>query len=65
MDELDDFDIGSEPRCEVCGTVMRTVDGGYRCGGCGWEIDIPWMTSSLSRIERPTSGDDLPGIRGG
>lgn len=54
----DDFDIGSQPRCEVCGTVMRTVDGGYRCGGCGWELDIPW-------IERPTGGDDLPGIYGG
>lgn len=52
----DDFDIGSEPRCEVCGTVMRTIDGGYICGGCGWEIDIPW-------IEHPGSGD-TPGIRG-
>ena len=54
----DDLDIGSEPRCEVCGTVMRTVDGGYVCGGCGYEIDIPW-------IERPGDGDDLPSIRGG
>lgn len=54
----DDLDIGSEPRCEVCGTVMRTVDGGYLCGGCGWELEIPW-------IERPTAGDDLPGIGGG
>lgn len=55
---MDDFDIGSEPRCEVCGTVMRTVDRGYQCGGCGWEIDIPW-------IERPVAADDLPGVRGG
>lgn len=56
-DEFDDLDIGVEPRCEICGIVMRTVDGGYRCGGCGYEIDIPW-------IEAPR-GDDLPGIRGG
>ncbi|MFB8893589.1 hypothetical protein [Microbacterium plantarum] len=58
VQEDDDFDIGSEPRCEVCGTVMRTVDGGYQCGGCGWELDVPW-------IERPTGGDNLPGIHGG
>ncbi|QLD10865.1 hypothetical protein [Microbacterium oleivorans] len=54
----DEFDIGAEPRCEVCGTVMRTVDGGYRCGGCGWELEIPW-------VERPPAGEDLPGIHGG
>ncbi len=53
----DDLDVGSEPRCEVCGTVMRTVDGGYICGGCGYQIDIPW-------IERPTDGDLLRGIQG-
>ncbi|WP_157096551.1 hypothetical protein [Microbacterium arborescens] len=54
----DYLDIGSEPRCEVCGTVMRTVDRGYICGGCGYEVDVAW-------IERPTEGDDLPGIHGG
>ncbi len=56
--DVDEFDIGADPRCEVCGTVMRTVDGGYRCGGCGWELDIPW-------VERLAAGDDLPGVRGG
>jgi len=53
----DDFDIGSEPRCEVCGTVMRTVDGGYLRGGCGWELDIPW-------IERPTMATTCPASAG-
>lgn len=53
----DDFDIGSEPRCEACGTVMCTVDGGYQCGACGYELDIPW-------VERPRDGDELPGIHG-
>lgn len=57
MDQ-DDLDIGAAPRCEVCGTVMRAVDGGYRCGGCGWELDVPW-------VERPRDGDELPGIHGG
>lgn len=38
-----ELDIGAEPRCGACGTVMYTVDGGYRCRGCGYEIDIPWM----------------------
>lgn len=41
-----DFYDGAQPTCDLCGTVMRTVDGGYACGGCGYEIDIPW-------IERP------------
>lgn len=53
----DELDIG-EPRCEVCGTVMYVIDGGYRCRGCGHELGIPW-------VERPTGGDDLPGIHWG
>lgn len=55
---MDDDDIGEEPRCEVCGTVMHIVDGGYRCRGCGNMVDIPW-------VERPRGGDDLPGLLGG
>jgi tRNA(Ile2) C34 agmatinyltransferase TiaS len=53
----DELDLGAEPHCPVCGTVMRTADGGYRCGGCGHWVDIPW-------VEAPRS-DDLPGIHGG
>lgn len=53
---MDDDDFG-EPSCEVCGTVMYVIDGGYLCRACGFEVDIPW-------VEHP-GGDDLPGIRGG
>lgn len=47
------FDVGSEARCEICGTVMHTVDGCYWCSGCRWELAIPWA-------ERPAGGDGLP-----
>lgn len=53
----DDLDAGAEPRCEVCGTVMHVVDGGYQCRGCGHSLEIPW-------VERPTGADDLPGAWG-
>lgn len=55
---VDPDGLVAEPQCEVCGTVMRTVDGGYQCGGCGWELDTPW-------IERPPQADELGAIRGG
>ena len=51
------IDDPGEPRCEVCGTVMHVVDGGYRCRGCNSTLDIPWM-------ERPTDSDALPGVFG-
>ncbi len=54
----DGFDDGEQPTCDVGGTVMRTVDGGYQCCGCGYEVHIPW-------VERPTDADDVPGVRGG
>jgi tRNA(Ile2) C34 agmatinyltransferase TiaS len=54
---MDDLDAGQQPRCEICGTVMHAVDGGYRCRGCGHWVHIPW-------VEAPRA-DDLPGIRGG
>lgn len=54
----DSLCVATEPRRTVCGTVMRTADGGYQCGGCGREIDMP-------SIERPAGGDHLPGIMGG
>lgn len=53
---LDEFDGGEQPRCSKCGTVMRDVDSGYECGGCGWFQDVPW-------VERPEAADDLPNIR--
>lgn len=53
----DELDIG-EPRCEVCGTIMHTIDGGFECRWCGHREELPW-------VERPTDGDDLPGISGG
>lgn len=37
---------------------MRTVDGGYQCGGCGYEISVPW-------IARRRDAADLPGTYGG
>lgn len=37
---------------------MHPTDGGYQCRYCGHFEDIPW-------IERPTAGDELPGIHGG
>ena len=57
MHEDDGFDDGAQPTCDLCGTVMRTIDGGYQCGGCGYEVEVPW-------VEVP-DGDGLPGIRGG
>jgi len=53
----DPFEGGEQPNCPAGGTVMRDVDGGYRCGGCGWFQDVPW-------IERPDAADDLRGISG-
>lgn len=53
----DDLDAGAQPNCEVCGTVMHVVDGGYVCRWCGHREEIPW-------VER-ADGDGLPGIRGG
>lgn len=50
----DDVDAGAEPHCEVCGTVMHVIDGGYRCRGCGHVVEIPW-------VEHPGDGDALPG----
>jgi tRNA(Ile2) C34 agmatinyltransferase TiaS len=54
----EDIDAGAQPRCELCGTVMRTEDASYRCGGCGHWVDIPW-------VERPEGAEGLPGIGGG
>ncbi len=34
---------------------MREVDGAYECAWDGTTIDVPW-------VERPTTGDDLPGV---
>lgn len=51
-------EYSGRPTCDVCGTVMHPSDGGYQCRYCGHFEDIPW-------IERPTAGDELPGIRGG
>lgn len=45
---------GLQPTCDVCGTVMYVIDGGYRCRGCGHEVDIPW-------VEHPWDGDVLDG----
>ena len=50
----DDADAGAEPHCEVCGTVMHVIDGGYRCRTCGHVVEIPW-------VEHPGDGDALPG----
>ncbi len=52
----DDLDAGAQPSCPTCGTVMREGDGGYECGWDGTRIEVPW-------VERPRSGDALPGIR--
>lgn len=54
---IDDPNADQQPRCEVCGTVMYVIDGGFECRGCGYRIDIPWVM----RVE---DGDDLPSIRG-
>lgn len=51
---ISDDDLAPEPHCEMCGTVMYVIDGGYRCRGCGFEVDIPW-------VEHPGDGDALPG----
>jgi tRNA(Ile2) C34 agmatinyltransferase TiaS len=53
----DDLDAAAEPRCEICGTVMHAIDGGYRCRGCVHELRIPWT-------EAPDDGG-IPGIHGG
>lgn len=53
----DDLDAGVQPRCEICGTVMHVIDGGYQCRCCGHVVDIPWA-------ERPRDGDGLPGVGG-
>ncbi len=51
----DPFDGGEQPNCPACGTVMRDVNGGYVCGGCGSFHDVPW-------VERPPASDELPSI---
>ena len=56
MFSTDPLEGGEQPRCDSCGTVMRNIDGGYECGGCGWFQDVPW-------IERPTGGDDFRASR--
>jgi ribosomal protein S27AE len=53
----DEFDLGEQPSCPMCGTVMQVDGGGYSCGGCGFLLPI-------ASVERPDDGD-LPGIRGG
>ncbi|GAB2702460.1 ribosomal protein S27AE [Microbacterium marinum] len=53
----DGFEAGEQPSCERCGTVMRESDGEYVCGYCGWSLEVPW-------VERPSAGDDLPGVGG-
>lgn len=54
---MDEHDVGAQPRCEVCGTVMYVIDGGYQCRGCGHRVDIPW-------VNRSEDGDELPGVHG-
>lgn len=56
---MDDDDVLGEPRCEACGTVMHVIDGGYRCRGCGWELDVPWLS-----VDPPPEFNG-PAIRGG
>lgn len=31
---MDDLDIGAQPKCPTCGTVLRDVKGGYVCIEC-------------------------------
>lgn len=54
----DEFDVGEQPHCPMCGTVMHDADGGYECRGCGYFHPVAW-------VERPDDGDDVPAIRGG
>ena len=39
--------------CPDCGTALQ----GGRCRGCGYAEVIP-------HVERPTDGDELPGVHG-
>lgn len=41
-------------KCPSCRTVLQ--EG--RCRGCGYEAP------AVPHVERPTDGDELPGIRG-
>jgi len=54
----DELEGGEQPNFDLYGTVMRTADGAFECGYCGYSVEIPW-------VERPRSGDDAHGIRGG
>lgn len=53
----DDDDAGAEPHCEVCGTVMHVIDGGYRCRGCSYFLPLE-ESAALPDL------NGLPGIRG-
>ncbi|WP_181574253.1 hypothetical protein [Microbacterium sp. SMR1] len=54
----DELESGEQPNCDLCGTVMRTADGAFECGYCGYSVDIPW-------VERASADDEARGIRGG
>jgi len=54
---MEDDGLG-ELNCDVCGTVMHPVDGGFQCRGCGWVHEVEW-------VERPRGADSVPGLHGG
>jgi tRNA(Ile2) C34 agmatinyltransferase TiaS len=55
---MDDF---GQPRCPVCGTVMRDDPHGFRCGGCGYLED---HTADVDAVVIPP-GFEGPSVRGG
>lgn len=58
LTRMDPFDDAQQPRCPECGTVMRDVPGGWKCGGCG-HADYP----AIDGRQQPTF--DGPSINGG
>ncbi|WP_171013084.1 hypothetical protein [Microbacterium sp. 2FI] len=52
---------GAQPRCPLCGVLMRDIPGAWRCPACG-HVYAPTMMQQQQQ-EQPEF--DGPSIRGG